>query len=134
MEKCQARCSSAPAMKFSEDSRECHLEIQTALYPADVVLKTVHRFTGKCYVLLTETGHGMIQAQMQKKGDVDLVEVVGQFCNELLDGSLRTLVADESEAERNLILAHALSRHPLFHRELEDAPAFSDPLGLKNPD
>jgi hypothetical protein len=57
-----------------------------------------------------------------------------EFCNDLLDDALRAIISRESQAERDLILAHALSRHPILNREYESAPAFSDPVGLLNPD
>ncbi|NOZ94434.1 MAG: His-Xaa-Ser system protein HxsD [Acidobacteria bacterium] len=49
----------------------------------------------------------------------DAVEAA--FRRELLDQDLREKVARETEALRNLILAHALSRVPLLHTEEETA-------------
>ena len=46
-----------------------------------------------------------------------------RFFRELLDQDLRESIARETEALRNLIVAHALSKVPLLHPELEtDSP------------
>jgi hypothetical protein len=42
-----------------------------------------------------------------------------RFHRELLDQDLRGVIASETEALRNLVVAHALSRIPLIHPELE---------------
>lgn len=52
------------------------------------------------------------------------------FLRELLDQDLRESVAKETEALRNLIVAHALSKVPLLHPELEaDGPDLVAPPG-----
>jgi His-Xaa-Ser system protein HxsD len=48
-----------------------------------------------------------------------LDQIAGEFCNELLDQTLREIVARESEPVRNLVLAHALSRTPFADTESE---------------
>jgi hypothetical protein len=59
--------------------------------------------------------------------------MAGEFCNALLDQTLREIVSQESEAERNLILAHALSRTTLIHPELETESPIPAPR-LEHPD
>ena len=46
-------------------------------------------------------------------------ELRARFYRELLDYDLRAAIAIETEPLRNLIVAHALSRVPLLHPELE---------------
>ena len=54
--------------------------------------------------------------------------------NDLLDQTLREKVAKETEAFRNLIVAHALSKTCLINSELETQDPFTDAQGISKPD
>ena len=117
----------------------CHengfvVSVQPSVYTLEVILGVSHRYTAKCFVHVQQAHSNLVEVRFQQRGSEDVGLLAKEFCNELLDGRLRDLVARESQAERDLILAHALSRHPLLNRELEGAEAFSDPAGVLLPD
>ena len=113
---------------------EAVVSVQPEVYTLDVILRTAHRFMDRCYVHVNQANPTLIEVSFRQRGETDLDVVTGEFCNELLDGTLREIVSRESRAERDLILAHALSRHPVLNSEFETADAFSDPANLLTAD
>ncbi len=122
---------SAAIATFSDDG--ILVTVQPSVYTLEVIMRTAHRFTARCFVHLSRT-EDAVEVRFQPRGGMDGANLALEFCNDLLDDALRDIVAQESRAERDLILAHALSRHPVLNREYESAQAFSDPVGLLNPD
>ena len=110
------------------------INVQTGLFPTEVILRTAHRFSGKFHVSIQATGDEEVKVELKAKDRNHCEGIEDAFQNELLDESLRAIVARESRLERDLILAHALSRHPVLHAEYESAAAFSDPQGLLTSD
>ncbi len=108
--------------------------VQTGLFPTEVILRAAHRFSGGFHVTIQSVGEGEVEVVLKTKTKKPCEGIEDSFRNELLDESLRAVVARESRLERDLILAHALSRHPVLHAEYEAAAAFSDPQGLLTPD
>lgn len=102
-------------------------EVDLGVYGLSALLKVAYRFTDRCYLHLQQRTPTQIEVRFRAKAtEISLDEIAGEFLNELLDQSLREIVLRESEAERNLILAHALSRTTLLHPELESTDPFSD--------
>lgn len=124
----------ASAVMASGSSAEVTVSVQPAVYTLDVILKTAHRFMDRCYIHVNQANPALIEVGFRQRGTTDLAAVTGEFCNELLDGVLRQIVSRESRTERDLILAHALSRHPVLNSELETADAFSGPANLLTAD
>lgn len=108
--------------------------VQRSIYSIDVILRTAYRFTNKCHVHIADAAGDSVEVRFQVTSGSDPKLIAGEFCNELLDGVLREAISRESRSERDLILAHALSKHPVLNQEEEYADAFSDPVGLLNPD
>lgn len=104
--------------------------VQTSLFPAEVILRAAHRFSGGFHVSILAGKEGEVEVCFKAKDKNRCVGVEDSFRNELLDESLRAVIARESRLERDLILAHALSRHSVLHTEYESAAAFSDPQGI----
>jgi His-Xaa-Ser system protein HxsD len=75
-------------------------------------MKVVYRFTDRCFVLLQHRTDKIVEVRFKVKNphESSLDQVAGEFCNELLDQTLREIISKESEPVRNLVLAHALSR------------------------
>ena len=94
--------------------------VDLGIYTLSALLKTAYLFTGRCYMHLQYRSERVIEVRFRSKepSEGDLETLVRQFCNEVLDHTLRAVVARESEAERNLILAYALSRHPVLNPRL----------------
>jgi His-Xaa-Ser system protein HxsD len=103
-------------------------EVDLGVYTLSALLRVAYRFTDRCYLHLQKKSERVVDVRFRPKADeCPLDKIAGQFCNELLDQSLREIVARESEPVRNLILAHALSRTPFIAPELETADPFADP-------
>lgn len=75
-------------------------------------MKVVYRFTDRCFVHLQHRTDKIVEVRFKVKNPQEsfLDQVAGEFCNELLDQTLREIISKESEPVRNLVLAHALSR------------------------
>jgi His-Xaa-Ser system protein HxsD len=113
---------------FQTDDEGLLAEVDLAIYSCAALLRVVHRFTDRCFVHLRSKSETIVEVRFRgKTSNSCLHSVAGEFCNELLDQTLREVVARESEAVRNLLLAHALSRTPLVEPELEAADPFSPP-------
>lgn len=117
-----------------ETNEQRAIIVQTSLFPAEVILRAAHRFSGGFHVSIQAGKDGEVEVCFKAKDKNRCVGVVDSFRNELLDENLRAIIARESRLERDLILAHALSRHPVLHTEYESAVAFSDPQGVLIPD
>jgi His-Xaa-Ser system protein HxsD len=103
------------------------VEIDLGVYTLSALLRVAYRFTDRCYLHLQKKGERVVVRFRPKAAEPPLDQIAGEFCNELLDQSLREIVARESEPVRNLILAHALSRTPFVDPELETADPFAPP-------
>jgi His-Xaa-Ser system protein HxsD len=98
------------------------VQVDLGVYPISALLRVAYRFTDRCYLHLQRAGDSVDVRFRTKTASPPLDQIAGDFCNELLDQSLREIVARESEPVRNLILAHALSR-----------TSFADPKPETNP-
>lgn len=130
--------SISPAVQREACAEETHEQrtiiVQTSLFPAEVILRAAHRFSGGFHVSVQAGKDGEMEVRLKAKDKSRCEGIEDSFRNELLDESLRAVISRESRLERDLILAHALSRHPVLHAEYESAAAFSDPQGVLIPD
>jgi len=55
-----------------------------------------------------------------KKAEDDSDQAIRDFLNDLIDQRLRSIVAEETSATRDLIMAHALSRTALIRPDFEN--------------
>jgi His-Xaa-Ser system protein HxsD len=86
-------------------------EIDLGIYHESALMKVVYRFTDRCFVHLQHRSDKIVEVRFQSKNPQEpLDHIAGDFCNELLDQTLREIIGRESEPVRNLVLAHALSR------------------------
>jgi His-Xaa-Ser system protein HxsD len=109
-------------------------EVDLGVYTLSALLRVAYRFTDRCYLHLQNKNERLVEVRFRPKAAArPLDEIAGEFCNELLDQSLREIVARESEPVRNLILAHALSRTPFVDPEIETTDPFTDPKSNPEP-
>ena len=99
--------------------------VDLGIYSSTALQKVVHRFTDRCYIHLAQS-EGIAEVRMRAKGDADILSISGDFCNELLDQTLRETLAIESRAERDLILAHALSRTSFIVPSVKESDSGGD--------
>ncbi|HEV2806310.1 MAG TPA: His-Xaa-Ser system protein HxsD [Chthoniobacterales bacterium] len=101
------------------------VEVDLGVYTLSALLRVAYRFTNRCYLHLQKKSERIVEVRFRRKtAGPPLDQIASEFCNELLDQSLREIVARESEPTRNLILAHALSRTPFVDPELEITDPF----------
>jgi His-Xaa-Ser system protein HxsD len=102
------------------------LQIDLKIYPLDALLKTAYWYTSKCFLHLQHTSPECVAVRFKVRPDSQVTNVPEQFMNDLLDQTLREKVAADTEAFRNLIVAHALSKTCLINPELETRDPFAD--------
>jgi His-Xaa-Ser system protein HxsD len=97
--------------------------VDLGVYSMSALLRVAYRFTDRCYLHLQREGVFVYVRFRAKPVVPSLDQIAGEFCNELLDQTLREIVARESEPVRNLVLAHALSRTSFVDPPPETDPA-----------
>jgi His-Xaa-Ser system protein HxsD len=126
MENCQRGCDIVAC-----EGEGLLVAFDTSVYRLTAIKKAAHKFGDRFHLLIRPTSDGRVEVVLKAKTTLaDPKRVVGEFCNEVLDQDLRELVAQETQAVRDLILAHAFSRTPLLSTETEEADYHSDPLGI----
>lgn len=110
------------------------LLLDQTIYRASAIKKAAYKFGDRCHVLLETVSGGRIQATLRPKDKAtDVVFLAGDFCNEVLDQELREVVAQETEAIRNLLLAQAFSSTSLIDKHADNGDFEEDPKGIAGP-
>jgi len=95
------------------------LNIDSAAYGLRAVQKAAYKYSGHFHILINQS-ENVIEVRLHPKADCTLPDIVARdFANEILDQELREVVAIETEAVRNLILAQAFSKTSLINSEEE---------------
>lgn len=113
------------------------VRVSSRVYSLQALMKAAYQYTGKYHVHIEPTMPDDYRVQLKHKQsnqELDLHELAGEFCNTLLDFSLRESIAKDSEPIRNLILANAFSRTSLIEPDLEVADYTQDPRGIAQQD
>ena len=122
----------------SEFSATIYLEPR--IYSRDAILRASYWFTDVAYIQLPESPNGRLAVRISLKNSLPTLgnprtttikELVGEFCNSLLDFELRRQVEAETAPVRQLILAKAFSESGV----LEDEPpgTIADPVEASKP-
>jgi His-Xaa-Ser system protein HxsD len=95
------------------------LSIDPSVYRISAVQKAAYKYSGYFHVLINQS-ETEIEVRLQPKEGCTSPEIAARdFANEILDQELREVVAAETEAVRNLILAQAFSKTSLINSEEE---------------
>ena len=88
----------------------------TNVYKLDVLKKAAYRFTDKFSVnFRLDSSQVICELNFPDKKSKEYIELtINDFKSEVLDQDLREKVSKETEAVRNIILAHAFSRTSLI--------------------
>ena len=122
----------APACRIAV----CHPEgavvvLDANVYRLSAVKKAAYKFGNKFHCLISTQDDASISVVLKSKAQFDDLEhLAGEFCNEVLDQDLRENIAEQTEALRNLLLAHAFSRTSLVNADLDTVDYHADPLGI----
>ena len=88
------------------------LEIDDKVFPLAVILKTAYWFTERCYLQIRQNpadGHFFVTFRSKyKKEDLD-ENVPGEFCNALVDQSVRLKVQEETQEIQTIIVKRAFA-------------------------
>jgi His-Xaa-Ser system protein HxsD len=105
--------------------------VELAVYPLDVVLRTCHIFTARCYVFAHDVHDGMVVVDFASRDEKEsLRELTGEFSNALLDQHLRAQIAAETRAIRELLVAQAFCEADLLDRREVESDEHADIRGI----
>jgi len=95
--------------------------VDLTIYPMELVLRTCHTFTARCFVSPHAVADGLLEIELIAREERDsLRELAGDFSNALLDSHLRALIAGETHTIRELLIAQAFCEADLLdHRDIE---------------
>lgn len=107
------------------------ISIDLAVYPLDLILRACHPFTSRCYVVPHAAANGRLAVEfIAREKDDTLHDLAGSFANTLLDTRLRVVVAEETRAIRELLVAQAFCEADLLDRREADGDEAADPRGI----
>jgi His-Xaa-Ser system protein HxsD len=107
------------------------LQIDTSLYELEAIFRACYKYTDRCYLFMTrETDTEALNVFFMSKCQSDLPTLVGEFCNELIDQSLRLSLSREFGPIRELIVAQAFSEGNLLDPQRDEGDYTDDPLGI----
>ena len=109
------------------------VNVKTALFSPDAVLKTCYLFLDQCYLFadsksLDGSEINVYFSQSDETGD--LMKIIGEFSNRLIWQEVRQKVAIETQTIRELIVAQALTEGNILDHSNIEADYNVDPLGI----
>ena len=87
------------------------------IYSLEAILRTCYLFTDRCYLYLArpeDTSRNVLVYLKPKDATISAVDCAHEFCNELIDQSIRRQVAAESGKIRELLVAQAFAEGNLL--------------------
>ncbi|MBW2063336.1 MAG: His-Xaa-Ser system protein HxsD [Deltaproteobacteria bacterium] len=90
------------------ETNELLVKIDKSLYDHEAVLAAAYKFTDAFYIRLDSTDSQHYGAYFSaKKDSVDIMSVIGEFCNELIDAQIRHDLEKSSRPIKALIIKKA---------------------------
>ena len=119
---------------------EARVCLDSSFYSREAVLRACYWYTDVAYIQVPESDPGKLTVSIKLKHQTpsldnpkptNLEQLVGEFCNSVLDFELRRQIEKETAPVRQLILAKAFSESGV----LEDSPPGSveDPVEKNSP-
>ncbi|HKU51152.1 MAG TPA: His-Xaa-Ser system protein HxsD [Nitrospira sp.] len=111
------------------------LEIDVSIYESSAIFRAAYKFTDRCYIFLAraEEASFLIVTFRAKKEGQDLSDLIGLFCNELIDQQIRQELAREAGPVREIIVAQAFAEGNLLDSLRDEGSYEEDPLGIGQP-
>jgi His-Xaa-Ser system protein HxsD len=116
------------------------LRLNPHFYSKEAILKASYWFTDRAYIHVPESSADELIVCIRLKAtaptldnpkEISIEDVVGEFCNSVLDFELRRQVDTETASLRQLILAKAFSESGVL--EGEPPGSVADPVAKSNP-
>lgn len=96
--------------EFDTGPRQVSFEIDETVYPPDAVFGAAYLFIDRCYVFLTRPGDQRLGVRLRTRGEAteeQLVDLAGEFANELLNQVLRHRIGVSTARIREYYMARA---------------------------
>lgn len=94
------------------------IQLPSSLFGISAVKRAAYKFTGFFHFIFQGAEASTLVLYLRPKTDsIDTEKLIGDFYNELLDQDLREIIAQETGAVRDLILAEAFSQVSILHPE-----------------
>jgi His-Xaa-Ser system protein HxsD len=107
------------------------ITVDLTIYPIELVLRTCHAFTARCYVQPRVTENHAIAIDFAPRDERDsLRDLAGEFANALLDFRLRAIITTETQTIRELLVAQAFCEADLLDRRDIEGDEYDDPRGI----
>ena len=100
---------------------DLRLKVDLTLFSVEAVKAACYELADRAVAALTRTSDTELDVAFTLAEAADCEAVRVSFLRALVDEDLRERIGRETEAVRNLIIAHALSRVPLLHADEEAA-------------
>jgi His-Xaa-Ser system protein HxsD len=86
------------------------VHVDTTVYGEEALFRACYQFTDKCYLFLRRgEGTTVVVDIKQRDRSVELSDLAGTFCNELIDQRLRVSISRETATIRDLIVRQAFA-------------------------
>lgn len=127
--------------EFDTAPRQVSFEIDETVYPPDAVFGAAYLFIDRCYVFLTRPGDQRLGVRLRTRGEAtedQLVDLAGEFANELLNQVLRHRIGVSTARIREYYMARAFhsagqSTLDSLLAELDDEELAEDKLEVEVP-
>ena len=96
--------------EFETGPRQVSFVLDESVYASDAVYGTAYLFIDRCFVFLTRESDGRLGVRLRTRGEAtedQLVELAGEFANELLNQTLRHRIATSTARIREYYMARA---------------------------
>jgi His-Xaa-Ser system protein HxsD len=78
------------------------------VYGHESILRAAHKFTDRCYIHLEPEGEDAVLVEFRSRGSAQpLEDLIGEFCNEVIDQHIRASVLAETIGLRDKIVSAA---------------------------
>ncbi|MBV8518456.1 MAG: His-Xaa-Ser system protein HxsD [Acidobacteria bacterium] len=112
-------------------ARGLAINVDLTVHPLPVVLRVCHAFTARCYVFTRRASDESIVVELAARDERDaLRDLAGEFSNALIDHHLRAIVAEETRAIRELLVAQAFCEADLLDRRDMESGEREDRRGI----
>lgn len=119
------------------------INVNTKIYPLDVVLSAGYVFLDRCYVMLDGDPEGTITVELRPKDRTDAAQIAREFQNELVNYANYAVQAIKNEWMREAIVRRVLMTNEIVENAQEEPcaaqppeeeqPWFDDPEGIAIP-
>jgi His-Xaa-Ser system protein HxsD len=116
-------------LRYREDVlHSAVIAVDLTIYGMPALLRTLYRFTADFFVYVARRAGTSVDVYLtSKEGAPTPLDLAGRFVNALLDEQLRCVIAEETRAVRELIVAEAFAASGLIDDSEAEADYHADP-------